>query len=256
MVITDRQIEHGFWNWDKSNDFPPDSVKLTDEFKGGLRLNIACTQQLDLKPTEQKRLIKSWVSFLPTCDNLEFLWFTTHTTQELFDAASKLDNLVGLYIKWSGIKSLDRITNLKNLKYLRIGSSAKVESIEPLRQMTNLEVLEIENFKNISDFSALKDLTNLKFLEIKGGMYTKQRVDSFEPLSSLTNLIHLSTAMISCPDKGIDHILKLKKLQTLNWSFDLSTADMNKLKKELPNLKHLPHRHVEENVRKLKEALG
>ncbi|MBX2915966.1 MAG: hypothetical protein KF856_11920 [Cyclobacteriaceae bacterium] len=256
MVITDRQIEYGFWNWDKSQGFPPDSVKLTDDFKGGLRLNIACTQQLDLKPTEQKRLVKNWVSFLPACDNLEFLWFTTHTTQELFDSACKLDNLVGLYIKWSSIKSLNNITNLKKLKYLRIGSSAKIESIEPLRQMTNLEVLEIENFKKISDFSSLKQLTNLKFLEIAGGMYTKQNVDSFEPIGSLTNLIYFSTAMIRCPDKSLDSILKLKKLQTFNWPFDLSTADMNKLRKELPNLKYLPHRYLEENMRKIKEAFG
>ncbi len=256
MVITDRQIEHGFWNWNKSNDFPPDSVKLTDEFKGGLRLNIACTQRIDLKPTEQKRLVKSWVSFLPTCNKLEFLWFTTHTTQELFDSACKLDNLVGLYIKWSNVKSLDNITNLKNLKYLRIGSSAKIESIEPFRQMTNLEVLEIENFKKISDFSVLRHLTNLKFLGIEGGMYTKQRVDSYEPISSLTNLIHFSTVMISCPDKSIDPILKLKKLQTFNWSFDISPAGMERLKKELPKLKYLPHRHVEENLKKLKEDFG
>ena len=256
MVITDRQIEHGFWNWDKSTDFPPDSVKLTDEFKGGLRLNIACTQQLELKPTEQIRLVKSWVSFLPTCDNLEFLWFTTHTTQELFDSACKLDNLVGLYIKWSSIKSLDQITNLKNLKYLRIGSSAKIENIEALGQMTNLEVLEIENFKKISDFSTLKNLTKLKFLTIEGGMYTKQKVDSFEPISSLTKLIFLSSVMVSCSDKKIDPILKLKNLIALNWPYDLSPKDMDRLKRELPSLKYLPHRYFEENMRKLKEAFG
>jgi hypothetical protein len=31
---------------------------------------------------------------------------------------------------------------------------------------------------------------------------------------------------------------------------------MDRLKKELPKLKYLPHRHVEENMRKLKEAFG
>lgn len=256
MVITDKQIELGFWTWDKVNSFPPHSIELTEEFKGDARLNIACTQQLDLTQTEKKKIIKSWVSFLPTCDKLKFLWFTTHTTQELFDAACKLANLEGLYIKWSGIKSLEPITNLKNLKYLRIGSSAKIESIEPLRQMINLEVLEIENFKKITDFSTLKHLTNLKFLKIEGGMYSKQKVDSFEPLGALTNLIHFSTTMIDSPDKGINSILNLKNLETLNWSFSLLTADMEKLRKELPKLKYLPHRHVEENLRKIKEIFG
>jgi len=256
MVITDKQLENGFWTWDKLNIFPPESIKLPSEFKDDLRLNIACTQQIDLTPTEQKRLVKSWVSFLPTCHKLEFLWFTTHTTQELFDSACELDNLVGLCIKWSGVKKLDHITNLKNLKYLRIGSSTKIESIEPLQQMTNLEVLEIENFKKISDFSPLGHLTNLKFLRIEGGMYTKQKVDSFEPFGRLTNLIHFSTAMLNSPDKRIDPILKLKNLQTLNWSFDIPTEDMDRLKKELPKLKYLPHRHYEENMKQLRETLG
>jgi len=131
------------------------------------------------------------------------LWFATHTTQALFDSACKLTNLVGLNIKWSNIKTLDNITNLKALKYLRIGSSAQVESITPLSSLTNLEVLEIENFKKISDFALLSKLTNLKFLSIEGGMYTKQKVDSFEPISDLTDLIYFSSIMTICKDKKL-----------------------------------------------------
>ena len=149
---------------------------------------------------------------------------------------------------------MSRITMM--LKYLRIGSSAKIESIHPLTGLTNLEVLVIENFKKISDFSSLAALTNLKFLSIEGGMYTKQKVDSFEFVSELKNLIYFSTAMISCPDKRIDPILKLKNLITLNWSFDLSQKEMQRLKVELPNLKYLPHRYYENNMKKIKALFG
>ena len=138
--MTEKQIEYGFWLWDRENDFPPDSIKYPADYKGQSKINIACTQILEITPTEQKRLIKQWVDFLPSCKNVEMLWFTTHTTQQIFDSVCKLDNLIGLNIKWSNIKCLDKITNLKKLKYLRIGSSAQIESIAPLSSLTNLEV--------------------------------------------------------------------------------------------------------------------
>lgn len=254
--MTEKQIEHGFWLWDKEHDFPPDSIIYPHEYKQQVKINIACTQLLNKTPSGQKKLIKDWVDFLPDCKAIEMLWFTTHTTQQLFDSVCKLKNLVGLNVKWSNIKTLDNISNLKNLKYLRIGSSAQIESIAPLALLTKLEVLFIENFKKITDFSPLSNLTNLKFLSIEGGMYTKQKIDSFEPISKLTNLVYFNTAMINSPDKRIDPILKLKNLITLNWSFNLINKDMDRLKAELPKLKYLPHRYYEENMKKFKASLG
>ena len=209
-----------------------------------------------MTPTQQKKLVKEWVDFLPNCQAVKMLWFTTHLTQQIFDSVCKLKNLTGLNIKWSSIKTLDNISNLTSLKYLRIGSSAKVESIKPLITLTNLEVLDIENLKQITDFSPLSNLTNLKFLSIEGGMYTKQKVDTFEPISKLTNLIYFSTAMISCVDKRIDTLFNFKSLLTLNWGFDIPKKDIERLKKELPKLKYLPHRYYEENMKKLKASFG
>lgn len=254
--MTEKKIECGFWLWDKSNDFPPDSITYPYEYEGQTRLNIACTQILELSPAQQKKFVKDWVAFLPECQAVEMLWFTTHTSQQLFDSACQLKNLVGLNIKWSSIKSLDKITNLSNLKYLRIGSSAKLESIKPLTVLKGLEVLDIENFKKITDFSPLSVLTNLRFLSIAGGLYSKQKVESFEPISNLTNLIYFSAAMISCADKRIDPILSLKNLITLNWPFDFSGKDMERLKAELPMLRYLPDRYEEGNREKLRAALG
>jgi hypothetical protein len=254
--MTEKQIEHGFWFWDRENDFPPKSIQLPSEYEGQSKVNIACTQILEITPTEQKRLVKDWIEFLPTCKDVEMLWFTTQTTQQLFDSVCKLENLIGLNIKWSNIKALENIVNLKNLKYLRIGSSSQIESIAPLNILTNLEALVIENFKKITDFSSLSALTNLKFLSIEGGMYTKQKVDTFEPISKLTSLIYFSTAMISCVDKRIDPILKLKNLITLNWAFDINKKDMERIKSELPNLKYLPRRYHEENMKKINSLKG
>lgn len=250
--MTENQIEKGFWVWNKKNEFPPDSITFPTQYNGQTKLNVACTQRSDLTPTQQKNLIKEWADFLPSCKNIEFLWFTTTTPQTIFDSACLLNNLVGLNIKNSNIKSLNNLSKFKNLKYLRIGDSSKIESIEPLQNLTNLEVLVIENFKNISNFSLLKVLTNLKFLTIEGGMYKRQNVDSFHFLADLNNLVYLSTTMINSTDKSIDTVFKLKNLKTLNWAFDLTKSEMEKLKQELPHLKCLPHRHVDSNLNKIK----
>lgn len=244
-MYTEKQIEHGFWYWDRASGFPPDSITRPEEYKGQSRVNIACTQRLELTATEQKKLVQEWIHFLPSCKNIEMLWFTTHTTQELFDSACKLENLVGLSVKWSNIKTLDNISALKRIKYLKIGGSSRIESILPLMRMTDLEVLFIENYKKITDFSPLTVLTNLRFLSIEGGMYSKQKVASFEPISTLLNLIHFSAVMISCADKRIDPVLKLKNLRTLNWFRKLETSDVERLKCELPHLKYLPGRYTQ-----------
>ncbi len=250
--MTEKQIEYGFWNWDRENNFPPNSISKISEYNGETSTNIACTQRITLSSVDQKQLVKDWVQFLPTCNNINMLWFTTKITQDIFDSACSLDQLVGLNIKTSSIKSLDKISNLKNLKYLRIGDSSKIESIEPIGKMTNLEALVIENFKNISDFSIIKNLKNLKFLSIEGGMTVKQNILNFKPISELTNLIYLSILMVKSTDENIAPIYNLKKLKTLNWAFHLTQEEINILKTELPDLKYIPHRHVEENVRKIK----
>jgi hypothetical protein len=254
--MTENQIENGFWLWDKKNEFPPDSITFPTQYNEQTKLNVACTQRIDLTATQQKNLIKEWTDFLPSCKNIELLWFTTTTPQTIFDSACLLQNLVGLNIKNSNIKSLDNLSKLTNLKYLRIGDSPKIESIEPLQNLTNLEVLVIKNFKNISDFSLLKGLSNLKFLTIEGGMYKKQNVDSFQFLAELKNLIYLSTAMINSTSKSIDIVFNLKNLQTINWAFNLTKLEMERLKQELPKLKYLPHRHVESNLNKIKSLFG
>jgi len=253
--MTDKQIEFGFWYWDTQNNFPPKSIMSPSDYDGSSSVNIACTQILEITPTEQKKLIKAWVNFLPNLKKIETLWFSSNTHQDLFDSVCEMDNLIGLNIKLSNIKSLDKITKLKKLKYLRIGSSSKLESIEHLCDLANLEVLSIENFKKISDFSSLTKLTNLKFLTIEGGFYTKQKIDSFEPLGKLQNLIYLSTSMISCPNKSSEQIYSLKNLITLNWAFDLSKYEMDRLKIELPKLKYLPNRYHDDNMKKIKEMI-
>lgn len=75
--MTDKQIEHGYWHWDCENNFPPKSIMSPSDYDGSLILNIACTQILEITPTEQKNLIKTWVRFLPNLKNIETLTYTS-----------------------------------------------------------------------------------------------------------------------------------------------------------------------------------
>jgi len=239
----------------QKNNFPPDSITYPNQYNGQVHLNIACTQRSTLTPTQQKNLVKEWAEFLPSCKEVKIIWFTTTMPQAIFDSVCCLDNLLGLNIKNSSVKYLDNISKLIRLKYLRIGDSPKIESIQPLTKMKNLEVLTIENFKDISDFTTLKSLSNLKFLTIEGGMSKKQNIDNFDFLTDLTDLIYFSTTMISSTNQSFDKLFDLKKLRTLNWPFELTQTDIQKLSHELPNLKYLPDRHRQKNMDKIKSLL-
>lgn len=251
--MSQTRFKNGFWGDEKGGYPPPSSINYPNEYNGESKACIACTQLL-IPRAQQKRITNQWIELLPRLQKIEMLWFPTRVPQMLFDSACKHENLSGLKITWSSIKSLDSIKNLSKLKYLYIGSSAGIESIEPLTNLENLEVLFIENFKKISDFSSLKSLSKLKVLSIEGGMYTMQKVHSLEFISNLSSLEYLSIVMVSCPDKRIEPILKLKNLVTLNWCLNYTSKDKQRLIDELPNLKNLPDRYDEHN-RKMLEKL-
>ncbi len=163
----DVQPSHSFWYHRPTKDFPPKSIRYPSEYDGSDRLNIVCTQT-ELKTSEQNKLVNSWCEALPNTDKVEYIWFSSKTTQELFDAVCEMKSLKGLYIKWSGIKSIDKITKAKNLRYLHIGSSPSLSPLEPLSQLPNLEWLELENIRACEDLSFTKNFTNLKGLGGRG----------------------------------------------------------------------------------------
>lgn len=207
---------HSFWYHRPTRDFPPKSIRYPSEYDGGDRLNISCTQT-ELKSSEQKRLVKLWCDTLPSLDKVEYIWFSSRTTQELFDAVCEMESLKGLYIKWSGIKSIDRITNSKKLKYLHIGSSPSLSPLEPLDQLPSLEWLELENIRACSDLSFTRNLMSLKGLSIAGDgnsiKYLKAK--SLEALTTLQELYWLSLGTFMVEQDGLLPLAKLRKLKYL-----------------------------------------
>ncbi len=148
-----------------------------------------------------------------------------------------MPNLEGLYIKWSGIKKLDYLSDLKKLKYFKLGDSSQIESIEVIKTMANLETLELVQLNKICDFDIIKDLTNLEGLGIDGGMWTAQKINTLEPISGLNKLKYLTTTNSQIKDKSFSSILNLKELVRFNCSWNYPESEFEKLK-TLPNLKY------------------
>lgn len=205
-----------FWHYRPTRNFPPRSIRNPSDYDGSDRLNIACTQT-ELKPVDQKKLVESWCEVLPSLDNVEYLWFSSRTPQELFEAACDMRSLKGLYIKWSGIKSIDSIGKAKHLKYLHIGSSPSLAPLAPLEQLPNLEWLELENIKACSDLSFTKRLKKLKGLSVAGdGNSLKYlQIQSLEPLTALQDLYWLSLRTTTVEQDGLLPLARLKSLKYL-----------------------------------------
>ncbi len=233
----DIQPSHSFWYHRPTKDFPPKSVRYPSDYDGSDRINIICTQT-DLKPSEQKKLVKSWCDALPSMDKVEYIWFSSRTTQELFDSVCEMKSLKGLYVKWSGIKSIDSIVNAKNLKYLHIGSSPSLSPLDPLNKLPNLEWLELENIRACSDLSFTKNLTSLKGLSIAGDgnsiKYLKAK--TLEPLTALQELYWLSLGTFMVEQDGLLPLAKLRKLKYLSISNKYKMEDVAALAGARPDL--------------------
>jgi hypothetical protein len=237
MNLTEEQIKRGFWYYDPRREFPPECVTRLDEHKGGERLNIACTQ-LPVHASEQRAIVKQWCEALPNLTAVRYLWFSSRVSQEMFEAVSRMSALEGLYIKWSGIKTMASITSLTNLKAFHLGTSGSLENIDALSKMSDLLILELENLKKIRKLDPIATLTQLQGLKVEGSMETTQVVDTLAPLSQLTGLRYLFLANLKTRDKTLRPLTSLRALETLHTAWWYPDEEFRMLRDALPNLKH------------------
>lgn len=225
-----------FWSHGPNEGFPPPAITYPEEYSGQERLNVFCTQT-DLPAREQKQLVARWCDFLQTLTSVRFLWFYSKVPQDLFDASCRVPNLEGLYVKWSGIETLDSLAIPRDLRYLYIGSSARVQSIQPLSQLTWLKWLQIDNVKAVTNLEPLRPLTNLEGLGFTGAESKNYTIDSFEPLSALTQLRWLHLGAVHTKDNSLHSLEALNNLQWLGMGNFFSTEEFARLSVRMPNTK-------------------
>jgi hypothetical protein len=219
-----------FWYYRPEENFPPPVVVRPEEISGLDRLCVACTQT-GLSPTEQRRLVNSWCELLPTLTHIRFLWLSSRVPQQLFDAACRVPGLLGLWVKWSAITSLQAAIGATTLRYFHLGSSAKLQSIEPLSQIMNLLWLDLENLRHIQDLTPLITLKQLEGLSIEGSMWTTQRVRTLSPLGSLHRLRFLSLANLKADDRTLQPLFPLTNLEVLRLARWWDPAEVEELRR-------------------------
>jgi Leucine-rich repeat (LRR) protein len=203
-----------FWSWGlKGNNAT--TIVRPEEYKETKCLLLACTQIDDIKPTEQKKLVKKWCEILTTLEKVEYLTLCSRVPQDIFESVCLMPNLVGLNIKWSGIKDISSIVKLKNIRNFNLGSSTQVESIDILGEMSNLTFLRLENIKKISAIEVLSKLKNLIALWFGGSVWTTQIVETLEPLRNLQKLQFLSMSNLKTKDNTIKFLAEIKSLRYL-----------------------------------------
>ena len=224
-----------FWYWKPQHRFPPPAITRPQEFDGGDRLNVACTQT-DLPAREQRAIVRAWCDVLPTLNGLKFLWFSSRVSQDLFEAACRIPELEGLYIKWSGIVDLSCIERSPELRYLHLGQSARVKSIVFLAKGFNLRWLGLELLSYVRDLEPLARLVGLEGLSLEGSMSTAWKVKSLAPVGLLSNLRYLSIANLRSEDGSLAGILSLGHLETFRHATWWNAAELDEIRRRNPEL--------------------
>jgi Leucine-rich repeat (LRR) protein len=226
-----------FWHWSPETNWPPASITHIKDLRSFDRLNLTITQT-DLPANQQKKLVNMWCELIPKLTEVKYLWFTSRVSQDIFDAACELKNLQGLFIKWSGIKSIDKITKLTNVRRLHIGSSTQIESIEPLTSLKNLQVLALINLQKIQDYSVLASLIDLRELTITGDVWAPKvlKIETLKPLTALKKLRHLDLDCTRILDGYYEPLIELKEIESLRISRNLTDDVRLRLNKHLIRL--------------------
>jgi len=236
MSLSKEQTQWGYWNWRRVQKLVPDHITYFEEYKPSETLVLNLTQ-LDVGSYRQNKNIDRWCNELPNLEEVKYLWFVSRVNQKMFDAACKVPNLEGMFVKWSGIKNIESLRIPKNLHHLHLGSSSQVESIEVLGELESLLTLDLQQLNKISDFSIISKLASLEGLGIDGSIWTAQKIDTLKPLAKLRNLKYLTLINTRLKDKSFGPLLNLTELVRLESSWNYPEAEFEKLK-ALPKLKY------------------
>jgi hypothetical protein len=224
-----------YWHWRPDELFPPQPVVHIEQFTGADRLNVACTQ-INLSAGRQKSLVDEWCNFLPTLSNVRLLWFSSRVPQKLFEAACAVPNLEGLYIKWSGIRTLAPLSSAAHLCYLHLGQSAHVASIEPLQHIPQLQWLGLELLSKVRELSTIGRLVNLVGLSLEGSVGTTWRVSTLAPLGPLTGLRYLSIANLRSDDLTLSGLFPLANLEVFHHANWWKREELEEIRRRNPAL--------------------
>jgi len=206
-MLSETQVKNVYF--DIIGGFPPAKIlKELKEYNDEDKICVACTQldghhdYLGITAREKKWILNEWIDFFKSNPKeLKALHFNSHVPKALFDAACCQENLQELRFKWGNYADLSALENLRNLKYLYIGSGASVQDITSLGKLKSLAVLHLVSFKKIEDYFPLTTLDNLEQLVIWGPMLGRTPVKDLEFLREMPNLRSISIGNVTLRKK-------------------------------------------------------
>lgn len=204
-----------FWNWRPQEDWPPPKVVSPEDYGGQKRLNLVCTQT-GLPSTAQRKLVREWCRVLPALQGLEFLWLCSRVPQDVFEAACQVPGLRGLYVKWSGIRSLEPLRHAGALESLHLGDSAGIDALDPIAGLPQLKWLGIGFLPRVSRLDPLAGLQQLTGLALSGGIDRPHRVDTLDPIGRIASLRWMRFGNVRPRDKSIAALSRLRRLEFLD----------------------------------------
>ena len=221
--------------WYYSPETTPRASASPEDFAGSDRLVVSCAKP-GQTPRQHRQLVKHWCEMLPGLRGVRLLWLTFKVPQEVFDAACRMRDLEGLWIKWSSIESIDNLRAPAHLKYFHLGSSTRLASIDPLHDCGRLRSLGLENVARVDRLDPIASLTQLEGLSLEGSMWTTWHVATLQPIGNLPGLRYLSLANLRSADRSLTPLYALRNLETLitaRWWDERELAEIRRLNHRL-----------------------
>jgi hypothetical protein len=156
--------------------------------------------------------------------------------QEAIAEIEHLQSLEFLYIDVTRAKDLSPLANCRSLRHLTIKGATQAGGLEWIRDLPPLDSLLIENFKKITDISPIASITGARAIGIEGSMWTRQKVDSFSPLSAIEGLEALFITNCKPAKDGLSPLHNLHNLRFLEAPGFYSEDEFLALENALPQL--------------------
>lgn len=176
------------------------------------------------------------ISFVSKLTNLKKLVLVLNREIKNVASISNLSNLEVLSVQSSKGIDISFIENLVNLRELSLSrpwyEAGGITDISPLSNLNNLRRLRLTVDDTISDISPIMSLENLEYLELSG-----DGISDITPVANLKNLKHLKLNYLGTGD--ISPISNLEMLESLSISSRYIAIENFAPVSGLLNLKHL-----------------
>ena len=107
------------------------------------------------------------------------------------------------------------MARLTQLETLKLEGVRKASEFSPTTNLPSLRKLFITNAKHLSDLKFLSNAHRLESLGVEGDMWTKQKIDSLEPISHLERLEALFMTSVTLVDKTLTYLATMPRLRVL-----------------------------------------